>query len=142
PSSTWTSPPSRWWACPPVGKKGGEGVGFPPGTGAAPRSGCDPSPFDLAYALGLIVGEGYFTGPPGRPTLAVKLRPDDELPLLHLRAVFGGDIYGPYRNRTAGYQVWVLRGNGLRSVLGLLWRYLPESRKRDQFKAWCAKHGL
>ena len=100
-----------------------------------------PDDFTVAYALGLIVGEGSFTGTKGRPCLAVKLHAADPEPLAHLRYLFGGTIYGPYAGRTCHYLVWILRGPALRRALPLLMR-LPPSRKREQFWLWYFRHRL
>jgi hypothetical protein len=53
--------------------------------------------FDLGYLMGLIAGEGCFTGPLGRPTLTVKLRADDPEPL---RQFFRAPRLGPLEDRS------------------------------------------
>ena len=101
--------------------------------------------FKLGYAFGLIVGEGSFTQSP--PTLSVKLHQDDPEPLLFLKALWGGRVYGPYRNLGKDgverrYLVWHLRGRALSRALPLIWRSLPPSRKRGQFRLWASRHRL
>ncbi len=53
--------------------------------------------FDTGYAVGLIVGEGCFSGylQNGKtpcPALAVRIHPNDPLPLKHLRNFSGKDL--------------------------------------------------
>jgi hypothetical protein len=95
----------------------------------------------LGYALGLIAGEGSFTGTPQAQWLAVKLHADDPEPLRDLLEMFGGRIYGPYLHGGRHYRTWVLRGDELYDALPTIWRYLPESRKRRQLAEWAAKFG-
>jgi hypothetical protein len=52
--------------------------------------------FDLGYVIGLIVGEGSFTGDRRDGCLTVKLHEEDPEPLERLKQVFGGRVYGPY----------------------------------------------
>ena len=57
-------------------------------------------------------------------------------PLLHLCALFGGSIFGPYVHGGRDYLVWQLRGPALRRVLPLFDVYLPPSWRREQYLAW------
>jgi hypothetical protein len=52
--------------------------------------------FDLGYVIGLIVGEGSFTGDRRDGCLTVKLHEEDPEPSERLKQVFGGRVYGPY----------------------------------------------
>ena len=92
--------------------------------------------FRLGYALGLIVGEGCFTGDGEDKWLAVKLHANDPLPIEALRCAFGGRVYGPFFHGGRHYRVWMLRGVELRRAVPILEKHLPQSRKRDQFIAW------
>ncbi|OGB22964.1 MAG: hypothetical protein A3E23_08210 [Burkholderiales bacterium RIFCSPHIGHO2_12_FULL_65_48] len=102
--------------------------------------------FLLGYALGLVVGEGTFTNC-RHPRLAVKLHEEDPEPLLLLKSLFGGRINGPYHYKGKDGVVrrsltWNLDGRKLMRVLPLVAKYLPASRKRQQFLLWGHKHGL
>lgn len=97
--------------------------------------------FVLGYVLGLIVGEGSFTG--GRqPELSMKLHEDDPEPLLCLKSVFGGRIYGPYLHAGRRYRIRLLRGWELWDALPVIFDALPPSKKRVQFEKWVQKFGL
>ena len=101
--------------------------------------------FEAGYLIGLIVGEGTFTQSTGHPTLSVKLHENDPIPLLALKRVFGGKLYGPYHHlgqdgTTRHYRVWHLRGKHLRRALPVIARFLPSSHKRDQFELWVERH--
>jgi hypothetical protein len=90
----------------------------------------------IAYCMGLIVGEGSFTGSGEAPWLAVKLHARDELPLLELKRVFGGRINGPYHHDGRHFRVWMLRCRQLAEALEFFDRWLPPSHKREQYAIW------
>jgi len=98
--------------------------------------------FNIGYAVGLIVGEGSFTGDQTTPCLSVKLHEDDPDPLLFLRQLFGGRVYGPYRYGIRRCWLYLLRGSQLQLAIPVLYRYLPPSRKRRQFLDWAAEYVL
>jgi hypothetical protein len=89
--------------------------------------------------MGLIVGEGSFTGDREMPWLAVRLHARDPQPLLDLKSVFGGRINGPYYNNGRHSRVWMLRGWHLVEALPFFDRWLPPSHKRQQYEAWRAR---
>lgn len=92
--------------------------------------------FAVGYAMGLIVGEGSFTGDRTQPSLEVKLHRRDLEPLEHLQRTLGGRIYGPYARGTRNHYAYMLRGRDLRRALPVLDRHLPPSWKRLQFDEW------
>ncbi len=96
--------------------------------------------FGLGYALGLIVGEGSFTGDRRQPSLEVKLHRRDPEPLEHLRRTFGGKIFGPYARAGRSLFVYMLRGEALRAALPILHEHLPDSWKRHQYEQWRLKY--
>lgn len=103
--------------------------------------------FDIAYALGLLVGEGSFVSCPD-PRISVKLNTIDPLPLNHLQYVFGGNIYGPYVYKRKGggkdfdFRIWNVTGrSGIFPIIPLLDR-MPESRKRNQYLEWKENHNF
>lgn len=98
--------------------------------------------FEIGYLMGLIVGEGSFTGSGPQPWLAVRLHAEDPVPLERLRVGLGGRVYGPYLHRGRRSRVWMLQGRELLDALPLLYDRLPESKKRMQFEEWLKKHGL
>ena len=89
--------------------------------------------------MGLIVGEGSFSGDLRQPSLCVALHASDPLPLADLRSVFGGVIYGPYVHDGRHRCNWLLRGWQLQEALAYFDRWLPPSRKRRQYDAWRLK---
>jgi len=95
---------------------------------------------EIAYCMGLIVGEGSFTGDRTNPWLAVKLHARDPQPLQTLRGVFGGVIYGPYVHNGRHAIVWYLRGWQLVEALPYFDRWLPPSHKRVQYEAWLLRY--
>ena len=113
---------------------------MPPCAGVAQiiHSGVDH--FGLGYAMGLIVGEGSFTGDRQQPSLEVKLHRRDAEPLEHLRRTLGGRIFGPYARHGRNHFAYMLRGRELRSALPLIHAHLPGSWKRVQFEQWRTKY--
>lgn len=96
--------------------------------------------FAIGYAMGLIVGEGSFTGDRQQPSLEVKLHRRDVEPLEHLQRVLGGRIFGPYAHGGRSLYAYMLRGRELRGALPVLQAHLPKSWKRVQFEQWRAKY--
>lgn len=92
--------------------------------------------FGLGYAMGLVVGEGSFTGDRLQPSLELKLHRRDLEPLEHVQRTLGGRIYGPYNRGGRNHYVYMLRGQDLRRALPILQRHLPSSWKRLQFDEW------
>lgn len=90
--------------------------------------------------MGLIVGEGSFTGDRQQPSLEVKLHRRDIEPLEHLQRVLGGRIYGPYARGNRNHYAYMLRGRELRSALPVLRDHLPSSWKRLQFDEWTRRY--
>lgn len=89
--------------------------------------------FDLGYVIGLIVGEGSFTGDGRTPCLQVRLH--------RLREAFGGRIYGPYIHDGRHHRTWLLRGADSFDALPTIFEYRPASKKRVQFERWAARCG-
>jgi hypothetical protein len=96
--------------------------------------------FGLGYAMGLIVGEGSFTGDRRQPSLEVKLHRRDLEPLEHLQRMLGGRIFGPYARGARNLYAYMLRGRELREALPVLQEFLPQSWKRVQFDEWQRKY--
>jgi len=98
--------------------------------------------FELGYVMGLIVGEGSFTGDRHHPALSVKLHQRDPEPLRSLLTALGGRIYGPYHHDGRRYLLYFLRGPALRQAIPLFLAHLPPSWKRSQFLAWAVRYRL
>jgi hypothetical protein len=98
------------------------------------------TPFDLGYAMGLIVAEGSFTGDREQPSVELKSHRKDVEPLEHLQRVLGGRIFGPYAHGGRHLYAYMLRGSALKNALPTFERHLPQSWKRAQFDAWRAKY--
>ena len=92
--------------------------------------------FALGYAMGIIVGDGSFTGDRSQPSLEVKLHRRDLEPLEHLQRTLGGKIYGPYARGGRNHYAYLLRGGELRRALPVIHAHLPPSWKRVQFEDW------
>ncbi|MBV9879628.1 MAG: hypothetical protein JO180_03990 [Gemmatirosa sp.] len=97
-------------------------------------------PFYLGYAMGLIVGEGSFTGDARRGALSLKLHQRDPGPFQLLRYVLGGRVYGPYTHSNRHYALYQLRGADLEAALPLFDRYLPPSYRREQYVRWRTRY--
>ena len=96
--------------------------------------------FDVGYAMGLIVGEGSFTGDRQQPSLEVKMHRRDVEPLEHLQRTLGGRIFGPYVHAGRNLYAYMLRGRELKAALPIIQQHLPSSWKRVQFEGWHAKY--
>ena len=97
-------------------------------------------PFALGYAMGLIVGEGSFTGDREQPSLEVRLHRRDLEPLEHLQRTLGGRIFGPYARGGRNLYAYMLRGRELKAALPIIQQYLPNSWKRLQYQEWRARY--
>jgi hypothetical protein len=96
--------------------------------------------FALGYALGLVAGEGSFTGDRQQPSLEIRTHRRDIEPLEDVRRVLGGRIFGPYSHSGRQLYVYMLRGRELKDALPVIEEHLPSSWKRVQFDAWRAKY--
>ncbi len=95
--------------------------------------------FEIGYLTGLVVGEGSFTGDRHQYYLTIKLHESDIQPLLTVKNLLGGRIYGPYENDGRRFWVYRIRARQIRAHLRLFYERLPESRKREQFLVWAEK---
>src|SRR5919109_4818373 len=93
--------------------------------------------FDLGYIMGLVVGEGSFTGDRVQPCLSIALHARDPEPLVLCQRLLGGRMYGPYWHGRRNGRRWLLRGYELAEAVRLFRAHLPPSHKRGQFLAWC-----
>src|SRR2546425_6421416 len=89
--------------------------------------------------MGLIVGEGSFTGDRQQPALQIRMHRRDLEALEHVRRHLGGRIFGPYAHGGRNNYVYLLRGAALKDALPTLEEFLPNSWKRVQFDAWRAR---
>lgn len=96
--------------------------------------------FAIGYAMGLIAGEGSFTGDRQQPSLEIRMHRRDIEPLEDVRRVLGGRIFGPYTHGGRPLFVYMLRGRELKDALPMLLEHLPSSWKRVQFDAWREKY--
>ena len=97
-------------------------------------------PFELGYAMGLIVGEGSFTGDRQQPSLEIRMHRRDLAPLENVQRLLGGRIFGPYSHGGRSLYVYMLRGRQLKEALPILHEHLPESWKRVQYDSWRQKY--
>ena len=96
--------------------------------------------FKLGFVMGIIAGEGSFTGDHRTPALQVKMHARDVALLEVLRDQLGGKIYGPYTHGDRYYCLWILRGEELRQAAELFLSHLPDGHKRTQFMEWARKY--
>ena len=97
-------------------------------------------PFGLGFSMGLIVGEGSFTGDRQQPALQIRMHRRDLEALEQVQRQLGGRIFGPYAHSGRNSYVYLLRGGELRNALPILQQFLPASWKRAQFDTWRAKY--
>jgi len=90
--------------------------------------------------MGLLAGEGSFTGDRQQPSLEVRLHRRDLEPLEHLQRTLGGRIFGPYSRGGRNLYAYMLRGRELKAALPILQQYLPNSWKRLQYLQWRRKY--
>ena len=100
--------------------------------------------FKIGYVMGLIVGEGAFSGDKKTPRLSIKQR-DNLLPLQTCVELLGGRIHGPYRykyqdGKERVYHMWCLDGQPLKAAIPTLEANIPPSIKRDQLIAWKTRY--
>lgn len=98
------------------------------------------SGFELGYAMGLIVGEGSFTGDRQQPSLEIRMHRRDLAPLENVQRLLGGRIFGPYSHGGRNLYVYMLRGRQLKEALPILQEHLPASWKRIQYDTWRTKY--
>jgi len=92
--------------------------------------------------IGLVIGEGCFSGDKHCPRLDVKMHTRD-LPLLQTLAIqFDGLVYGPYLHGERNYVILRFIGNRLSPIVSLMKKQMPPCYKRLQFDQWCIKWGL
>jgi hypothetical protein len=96
--------------------------------------------FALGYAMGLVAGEGSFTGDRQQPSLEIRMHRRDIEPLEDVRRVLGGRIFGPYVHGGRHLYVYMLRGRELKEAVPVIQDHLPSSWKRVQFEAWRDKY--
>lgn len=102
--------------------------------------------FEKGFVIGLIVGEGSFTGDKRQPSLDVRMGSNDPEPILFLQQTFGGAVYHYVRaykdGRTRDFYDYHLRGGELKQSIKFFNDHLVRSRKRDQFEDWMDKYKL
>lgn len=104
-----------------------------------------PSPFDIGFLVGILVGEGHFGGDGRQPHITLRMHTDHENLFRWLERTYpGGRLYGPYHHGGRSYFQWMARGPFLRDVLvPLLDRHLsPEldAKAHARFQAMKADY--
>lgn len=97
---------------------------------------------EIGYLMGLVVGEGSYTGDRRQYCLTINLHESDIQPLLTVKRLLGGRIHGPYEHD--GRKFWSYRTGDrqVRAHRRLFYERLPGSRKREQFLACAEKSGI
>lgn len=77
-----------------------------------------PDPFDRGLIVGLVIGEGSFTGDGKQAQLAISMNVRHERLLEYLRNVVpGSKLYGPYHHSGRHFYRWMARGPALAAFL-------------------------
>ena len=77
-----------------------------------------PTPFEIGYLIGILVGEGSFGGDGKQPQVTLRMHTDHEPLFLWIMDRFpGGKLYGPYHHGGRSYYQWMARGVYLRDRL-------------------------
>jgi hypothetical protein len=94
-----------------------------------------PSPFDVGFLLGILVGEGHFGGDGKQPHVTLRMHTNHESLFRWIEGTFpGGRLYGPYHHGGRNYYQWMARGDFLRQHLApLLERYLTPGLDQHAF---------
>lgn len=90
--------------------------------------------------MGVIVGEGSFTGDRQQPALQIRMHRRDLDALELVQRELGGRIFGPYAHGGRHSYVYLLRGGALKEALPVLLEHLPASWKRVQFEGWLDRY--
>lgn len=106
----------------------------------------DHDSFMLGYVMGLIVGEGCFTGCKKRPALTMKQK-QNLLPLTDCMKLLGGRINGEYvyprkEGNVNRYHMWTLSSKDLLKAIPIFDKHLPHSEKRKQYIKWTHKYEI
>jgi len=104
------------------------------------------SDIDVGFLIGLLVGEGSFSGDGRQPQIQLRMHVRHVGTFRWIQATFpGGKLYGPYLHGGRNYYQWIARGAYLRNVLVPLIR--AQSRYLDdhvygRFLAMCERYAL
>ncbi len=102
-----------------------------------------PSEFDFGFLVGLLVGEGSFSGDQKHPVVVIGMHTDHAEVFRWLNSHFpGGRVYGPYRYGIRKIFRWTATGPFLRRTLvPILDKYLHPRYSRRVFRRYLAmKH--
>lgn len=82
-----------------------------------------PTERDIGVLVGLLIGEGSFTGDGRRPQVTLRMHVRHRALFDWLMATFpGGRLYGPYHHGGRHYLQWMATGRFLREELTPLLR--------------------
>ena len=106
----------------------------------------NPSPRELGFLVGLLVGEGSFGGDGKQPQVTIRMHVR-HVDLFHrlVDLVPGSRLYGPYGHGGRNYYQWMVRGPILRTELVPVLmgsRDLMDDYTRDRFDAMCRRYGI
>lgn len=134
---TLDSPPTLWYSLPPFSISGNLDQKI-----ILYHSILLMDSFDIGYIVGLMVGEGTFTGGKA-PYIGMKLHQDDPKPLDVLKKHLGGKIYGPYFHQNRKYLIWkIVKKEELNRAILFFDLHLPESLKRQKYLIWKDKYQM
>ena len=96
--------------------------------------------FDLGLLMGLVIGEGSFTGDKAQPAFQLKFKDDNPEPIRRVHRLVGGALYGPYNHSDRSYYLLLVRGPALWNLSKLFLEHLPNCKKRNQMLEWWQKY--
>jgi hypothetical protein len=92
--------------------------------------------FDMGYVIGLLEGEAWFQATlhnhGGDYRFGIAVAMTDKEPLLKLRSVVGGTIFGPYRNKLSTKDYWQWKLARKEKAVNFTQRIQPHMSPRRQ----------
>jgi hypothetical protein len=77
-----------------------------------------PSERDIGLLVGILIGEGSFTGTGRHPQVTLRMHVRHRALFAWIMSTFpGGQLYGPYEHGGRRYLQWMARGRFLRDEL-------------------------
>jgi hypothetical protein len=105
-----------------------------------------PSDFETGFLLGLLLGEGTFSGTGKQPQITLRMHSRHAKLFLWLERRFpGSKLYGPYFHGGRSYFQWMARGAFLRQELvPLIAEHIDwlDDYARERFLTMCRTYGL
>lgn len=101
--------------------------------------------FDVGFLMGLLVGEGSFTGDRKKAAVQVNMHARHAPLLRHMREKWGGKVYGPYLHGGRHHVLWTIRGKDLVRLLVVLDDYVhrvPDEKIHSRWRRLKKRYNL